>query len=54
MLGSDISGDTRKIRAQNGGLSEKGSGYRLPHWEASKGRASPGYGPKSDLKINKN
>jgi len=31
---------------------EKGSGDRLPHWEADKGRASEGSGPPSDLKIN--
>jgi len=33
-------------------VSEKGSGYSFPHWEACKGRASDGSGPQSDFKIN--
>jgi len=36
----------------SGCASEKGSGYRLPHWKASKGQASSGSGPQSDLETN--
>jgi len=34
------------------GGCEKRPGFRLPHWEASMGRASSRSGPQSDSKIN--
>jgi len=47
-------GDDLCTYGRTGVVGEKGSGYRLPRWEAGKRRASQVSGPQSDFKINEN